>query len=43
MMSFRRVVILLAVAVAVGAVGANRLGAAGAGGGASRWLNENGG
>ena len=29
MMSFRRVVILLAVAVAVGALGANRLGAAG--------------
>jgi micrococcal nuclease len=29
MMSFRRVVILLAMAVAVGAVGANRLGAAG--------------
>ena len=33
MMSFRRVVILLAVAVAVGALGANRLGAAGSGGG----------
>ena len=35
MMSFRRVVILLAVAVAVGAFGANRLGAAGDGSGGS--------
>jgi micrococcal nuclease len=35
MMSFRRVVILLAMAVAVGAFGANRLGAAGDGGDAA--------
>jgi micrococcal nuclease len=36
MMSFRRVVILLAVAVAVGALGANRLGAAGPDDGAAK-------
>jgi micrococcal nuclease len=35
MMSFRRAVILVAVAVAVGALGANRLGAAGSGAGSA--------
>jgi micrococcal nuclease len=40
MMSFRRVVILVAVALAAGAFGANRLGAAGAGGGAGARSSE---
>ena len=39
-MSFRRVVILLAVAVAAGALGANRLGAAGSGDGSASRSSE---
>jgi micrococcal nuclease len=40
MMSFRRVVILVAVALAAGAIGANRLGAAGSAGGAAARSSE---